>query len=74
MIISHTGCGMQTFTDEQLQTRLEQQTGTATIIPERFYAFTDPEANVREQIQKVKGHLWIATDIPPPRISYSQRL
>jgi carbonic anhydrase len=64
MIINHTGCGMQTFTDEQLQTRLEQQTGTATIIPERFYAFTDPEANVREQIQKVKGHPWIAKDIP----------
>lgn len=64
MIINHTGCGMQTFTDEQLETQLEQQTGTATIVPERFYAFTDPEANVREQIQKVKGHPWIAKDIP----------
>ena len=61
MIINHTGCGMQTFTDE-LEARLEQQTGTATIIPERFYAF-DAEANVREQIQKVKGHPWI-TNVP----------
>ena len=64
MIINHTGCGMQTFKDEELEARLQQQTGTATIVPERFYAFTDPEANVREQIQKVKGHPWIPKDIP----------
>jgi carbonic anhydrase len=64
MIINHTGCGMQTFTDEELAARLQQQTGTAAIVPERFYAFTDPEANVREQIQKVKGHPWIPKDIP----------
>ena len=64
MIINHTGCGMQTFKDEELEARLQQQTGTATIVPERFYAFTDPEANVREQLQKVKGHPWIPKDIP----------
>jgi carbonic anhydrase len=64
MIINHTGCGMQTFKDEELEARLEQQTGTATIVPERFYAFADSETQVREQIQKVKGHPWIPKDIP----------
>jgi carbonic anhydrase len=64
MIINHTGCGMQTFTDDELEARLEQQTGTATIVPERFYAFTDAETQVREQVQKVKGHPWIPKDIP----------
>jgi carbonic anhydrase len=64
MIINHTGCGMQTFKDDELEARLQQQTGTATIVPERFYAFTDSEAQVREQIQKVKGHPWIPKDIP----------
>jgi carbonic anhydrase len=34
MIINHTGCGMQTFKDDELEARLEQQTGTATIVPE----------------------------------------
>jgi carbonic anhydrase len=61
MIINHTGCGMQTFKDDELEARLEQQTGTAAIVPERFYAFTDSETQVREQIQKVKGHPWIPT-------------
>jgi carbonic anhydrase len=64
MIINHTGCGMQTFKDDELEAKLEQQTGTAAIVPERFYAFTDAETQVREQIQKVKGHPWIPKDIP----------
>lgn len=64
MIINHTGCGMQTFKGEELEAKLQQQTGTAAIVPERFYTFTDTEANVREQIQKVKGHPWIPKDIP----------
>ncbi len=63
MIINHTGCGMQTFTDDELEAKLEQQTGTSTIVPERFYAFTDSETQVRQQIQKVKGHPWIPQDI-----------
>lgn len=64
MIVNHTDCGMQTFKDEELEARLKQQSGTATIVPERFYSFTDADTQVREQVQKVQGHPWIARDIP----------
>lgn len=64
MIINHTDCGMLTFKDEQLRAKLQQQTGTATVVPSHFHAFSDVAENVRQQIQKVKSHPWIPKHIP----------
>ena len=63
MIINHTDCGMLTFKDEDLTRKLQQQTGAAAA-PAHFHAFTNVEANVREQIQKIKSHPWIPRSIP----------
>jgi carbonic anhydrase len=59
MIINHTGCGMMSFTDEQLFTEVRQASGTAAAGPEAIHTFTDIEENVRKQIEKVKSHPWI---------------
>lgn len=59
MIIEHTDCGMLTFTDDDLLGRLRQKMGTAVVAPARFFAFRELEANVREQIEKVRSHPWI---------------
>jgi len=64
LIINHTDCGMLTFKDEDLRTRLQQSSGTATVAPGQFHAFSDLESNVRQQIQKVKSHPWIPKEIP----------
>ncbi len=64
MIINHTDCGMQTFTDRDLEQKLENMTGAAPVAPSRFYSFVDLEANTREQIRKVKTHPWIPRNIP----------
>ena len=64
MIINHTDCGMLTFKDEDLRTKLLQQSGTAAVAPAHFHAFPNVEANVREQIQKLKSHPWIPKSIP----------
>ena len=64
MIINHTDCGMLTFKDDELRKKLQTQTGTAAVAPVRFHAFTNLEANVREQIQKVRSHPWIPKHIP----------
>ena len=64
MIINHTDCGMLTFKDEDLRTKLHQMTGTATVAPVHFHAFGDVADNVREQIQKVKSHPWVPQHIP----------
>jgi carbonic anhydrase len=63
VIINHTDCGMLTFKDDDLRTRLQQETGTATVAPTHFHSFTDLENNVREQIQKVRSHPWIPEHI-----------
>jgi carbonic anhydrase len=64
MIINHTDCGMLTFTDEEVRAKLQQLTGTATVAPVHFHAFRNVEENVRQQLQKVKSHPWIPTQIP----------
>lgn len=64
MIINNTKCGMLTFTDRELSERLERETGQCPVAPARFYAFTDLEDNVREQIRKVRSHPWIPPELP----------
>jgi carbonic anhydrase len=64
MLIHHTDCGMLTFQDAELRAQLQQQTGTATVAPVHFHAFSDLETDVRQQVQKVKSHPWIPDHIP----------
>ncbi len=64
MIINHTDCGMLRFTDNELEERLRKETGRSPIAPSRFFSFTDPEKNTREQIQKARSHPWISPEVP----------
>src|SRR5215470_9715188 len=48
IIINHTDCGMLTFKDEELRAKLQKQTGTATVAPVAFHAFSNLEENVRQ--------------------------
>lgn len=58
LIINHTDCGMLTFKDDDLRSKLIAQTGTDTVAPAHFHAFADVEENVRKQIQRVISHPW----------------
>lgn len=64
MIINHNECGMTTFTDDDLEHRLREETGVSPIAPARFYSFTDAEQNTREQVLKARSHPWISRAIP----------
>lgn len=63
MVINHTECGLLTFKDEEMRSRLQQITGTNSSTPRRFYAFSDVEQNVRVQVQKVKSHPWLPANL-----------
>ena len=63
ILIHHTDCGMQTFTDDELRARLQRISGTAVLSPHHFYAFSDVERSVREQMQKLQSHPWIPKEI-----------
>ena len=73
VVINHTDCGMLTFKDEELREKLRKQTGAAVVAPARFYAFSDPEENVREQVQKIKTHPWLPREIPVRGFVYDVR-
>lgn len=64
MIINHDGCGMTTFTDADLEARLRSESAEWPIAPARFFSFTDPVQNTREQMRKTRSHPWIAADVP----------
>jgi carbonic anhydrase len=73
MIINHTDCGMLTFTDDALRSKLTSSTGKYAVAPARFYAFSDVEQNVRDQIQKVRTHPWIPQQITVRGFVYDVR-
>lgn len=64
LLLNHTGCGLTTFTDAELNARLSYSTGDATPSPMRFFSYKDPEQNTRDQIQKVRSRPWISKDVP----------
>jgi len=64
MLLNHTGCGFSTFTDAELNAKVAAETGDASPVPMRFFAFKDPVQNTREQIKTVRSHPWIAKEIP----------
>jgi carbonic anhydrase len=73
LIINHADCGMLTFKDEELRSLLHKQTGTAAVGPSHFHAFADVEANVLEQIQKLRAHPWVPKGIAIRGFVYNEK-
>ena len=59
MVINHTDCGLMKKTESELKAMMEERTGVPSNSKIRFHAFTDVEANVREQLQRLWAHSWI---------------
>ncbi len=59
MVINHTDCGLMHTNEQDLRTRVQNQTGTAVASPSFFYTFQNIEENVRHQLQKLHSHPWI---------------
>jgi carbonic anhydrase len=57
IVIEHTGCGMLTFEDEPVRASIAEATGTDVDLP--LGAFPDLEANLREQVERIRSHPWV---------------
>jgi carbonic anhydrase len=64
LLLNHTGCGFTTFTDAELNAKLEATTGDSSPAPMRFFSYKDPAEHTRAQIRKVRSHPWIAKEVP----------
>jgi carbonic anhydrase len=67
IVIEHSGCGMLTFQDADVHRALVEQTGVDVDLA--FHAFPDLEANLREQVDRIKAHPWIK-DVPVRGLIY----
>lgn len=63
LVIHHTDCGMLTFSNQDLQQKLRQETGVdAEYI--NFLPFSDLEQSVRDDVRRIKHSPFIPHDIP----------
>jgi carbonic anhydrase len=59
MVINHTDCGLMHSTEQDLRARIRNEAGVDAATPECFFAFKDPDENVRLQMQKLRSHAWV---------------
>jgi carbonic anhydrase len=55
---------MMKVDEYELRSKLAEKMGTVASEPAHFHFFHDLEANVRQQVGKVKSHPWIPKHIP----------
>jgi carbonic anhydrase len=67
VIIEHTGCGMLTFGDEPVRETIAKEQGVDSDL--RLLAFSDLDANVRNQVERIRSHPWIR-DVPVTGLVY----
>jgi carbonic anhydrase len=63
MIVGHTGCGMELFTDEAFEKHLYKRTGLLAVSPAKFHFYTDANEATSKQISKLRSHPWIPEDV-----------
>jgi len=73
IIINHTDCGLLKVREDELKQKLSEKMGTSAGAPAHFHAFDDLEANVRQQVRRVRAHPWIPKHIPVRGFVYDVR-
>jgi carbonic anhydrase len=63
MIVGHTGCGMEIFSEEEFEKHIHAQTGVWAVSPDKFHCYKDVNLETRKQVLKLRTHPWIPADI-----------
>ena len=63
MIVGHTGCGSEMFTDESFEKRLQERTGVLAVEPAKFHFYTDVNEATKKQMLKLRSHPWVPSEI-----------
>ena len=72
LVIHHTDCGMLTFSNEDLQGKLKQDTGEDAGQID-FLPFSDLEQSVRDDVQRIQTSPYIPEGIPVRGFVYDVR-
>jgi carbonic anhydrase len=63
MIVGHTGCGMEIFSEEEFENHIHKQTGVLAVSPDKFHCYKDVNLQTQKQVLKLRTHPWIPADI-----------
>ena len=63
MIIGHTGCGMELFSEEDFEKHLHKETGMWAVAPDRFHFYSDVNQATQRQVLKLRSHPWIPSKV-----------
>ncbi len=63
MLIGHTGCGMEMFSEREFENRLHRLSGAWAVAPDRFHFYSDVNVETRKQVLKLRSHPWIPSTV-----------
>jgi carbonic anhydrase len=63
MIVGHTGCGMEMFSEEEFEKHLHTQCGVWAVAPAKFHCYSDVDLQTQKQVLKLRSHPWIPANV-----------
>jgi carbonic anhydrase len=63
MVIGHTGCGMEMFTEEKFEDHIHTQCGVWAVSPDKFHCYSDVNQATKKQVLKLRSHPWIPSEV-----------
>ena len=63
MVVGHTGCGMEMFSEEGFEDHLHKQTGVWVVAPDKFHCYTDVNLQTQKQVLKLRSHPWVPSSV-----------
>jgi carbonic anhydrase len=63
MVVGHTGCGLEMFSEEEFENRIHTQRGVWVVAPDKFHCYTDVNQATQRQVLKLRSHPWIPSKL-----------
>jgi carbonic anhydrase len=63
MVVGHTGCGMEMFSEEEFEKHLRAQCGVLAVAPDKFHCYSDVNRQTQKQVLKLRSHPWIPSRV-----------
>ncbi|HVI91697.1 MAG TPA: carbonic anhydrase [Dongiaceae bacterium] len=63
VIVGHTGCGMEMFSEEDFENHLHKQCGAWAVSPDKFHFYSDVDQATQKQVLKLRSHPWIPSTV-----------
>ncbi len=63
MLIGHTCCGIEMFSEEEFENHLRKQSGVWVVAPDKVYFYSDVNRATQRQVLKLRSHPWIPSKV-----------